>query len=84
MNNDKQITLEGNGVKFVVAYFPYRKKICLGIQEGNVLSKVATFNDEYSAALFLENMQRLMFLDDDNISEGVKKTIQEMKGTRNG
>ena len=77
------ITFEVNGVKLVVGYFPYRKKICLGIQEGNVLSKLATFNNEYCAALFIEAMQNMWRVDDEMVPESVRKTLEEMKRDKN-
>lgn len=50
---------------FGVMGMPYRKKPCLAIKEGNVCTKVASFNDEQSAEIFMDfvadffNVQRL-------------------------
>lgn len=43
-------------MKIFATYFPYRKKLCLGIYDcnRNVHVKVATFNNEKSAELFME------------------------------
>lgn len=40
--------------KFGMTHFPYRKKPCLYIQEKNVLTKVASFNNPESAELFMD------------------------------
>lgn len=39
-----------------VTYIPPRIKPCLAIQKGNVLTKVASFNDQYSATIFLDQL----------------------------
>ena len=39
---------------FGVMGMPYRKKPCLAIKEGNVCTKVASFNDEQSAEIFMD------------------------------
>ena len=43
-------------MKIFAMHFPYRKKIGLGIYDyhSNVFAKVATFNNEESAELFME------------------------------
>ena len=46
------ITREEKG--FGVMGMPYRKKPCLAIKEGNVYTKVASFNDERSAEIFMD------------------------------
>lgn len=47
-------------MKIVAMDFPYRKKKGLGIylSEGNALAKVATFNNEKSAELFMEYLAK--------------------------
>ncbi len=37
-----------------IAAMPYRKKLCLVVQEGNCLTKYATFNNDRSAYLFMD------------------------------
>ena len=37
-----------------VSTMPYRKKLCLVVEEGNALTKYATFNNEYSAYEFMD------------------------------
>lgn len=36
-----------------VATMPYRKKLCLVVEEGNTLTKYATFNNDESAYEFM-------------------------------
>lgn len=37
-----------------VSTMPYRKKLCLVVEEGNTLTKYATFNNEESAYAFMD------------------------------
>lgn len=46
--------------RLVVGHFPYKKKIYLGLEKGNVCYKIATFNHDYSANLFLKHMNKLV------------------------
>lgn len=39
---------------FGVMGMPYRKKPCLAIKEGNTYTKVASFNNEESAEIFMD------------------------------
>ena len=50
--------LERNGIRVAIGHFPYRKKPCLYIQEGNVATKVASFNSEETAEWFEDKMRR--------------------------
>lgn len=42
--------------EIVICSMPGRKKPCLGIQEGNVITKVASFNDEKGKNLFVDTL----------------------------
>lgn len=44
---------------FGIALMPERRKPCLCIQMGNVITKVASFNDYYSAKIFIDFMAEL-------------------------
>lgn len=37
-----------------VSDMPYRKKLCLVVEEGNMLTKYATFNNEEAAYQFMD------------------------------
>lgn len=37
-----------------ISTMPYRKKLCLVVEEGNALTKYATFNDEHAAYDFMD------------------------------
>ena len=37
-----------------VSEMPYRKKLCLVVEEGNTLTKYATFNNEGAAYMFMD------------------------------
>ena len=37
-----------------VSTMPYRKKLCLVVEEGNTLTKYATFNNEKAAYAFMD------------------------------
>lgn len=37
-----------------VSEMPYRKKLCLVVEEGNALTKYATFNNEEAAYMFMD------------------------------
>lgn len=39
---------------FGVMGMPYRKKPCLAVREGNAYTKVASFNNEQSAEIFMD------------------------------
>lgn len=60
MSDYKEIS-KGN-MKIVAMDFPYRKKKGLGIYlaEENVLAKVATFNNDKSAELFMEYLAKFV------------------------
>ena len=84
MRDDAQITIRMNGVKFYIGYFPYRKKICLGVWVDEcTLVKLATFNNEHSAGVFLEKLQELLGLKDDQINDTVREIIRDLKGEKN-
>lgn len=53
---NKYIEISTGNMKIFSMHFPYRKKIGLGIylEDGNRYAKVATFNNEKSAELFME------------------------------
>lgn len=46
-----------------VDVMPYRKKLCLVIQEGNCETKYATFNNDESAKEFMEKLAHMVNLD---------------------
>lgn len=50
------ITTRSGGRKLTigVSTMPYRKKLCLVIEEGNTLTKYATFNNEEAAYEFMD------------------------------
>lgn len=48
------LKIEKGDKAFGVMGMPYRKKPCLTIIEGNVYTKVASFNDEQSAEKFMD------------------------------
>lgn len=84
MRDDAQITIRMNGVKFYIGYFPYRKKICLGVWVDEcTLVKLATFNNEHSAGVFLEKLQELLGLKDDQINDTAREIIRDLKGEKN-
>ena len=56
-----------NGIGVCITYTPYRKKPCLCIEEGNTLTKVASFNNEESAKWFADKMEQFF---DGMIKEG--------------
>lgn len=43
-----------------IDYMPYRKKLCLVVQEGNVETKYATFNNDESAREFMLKLKKLL------------------------
>lgn len=45
-NGDRKLTIG-------VSTMPYRKKLCLVVEEGNTLTKYATFNNEEAAYMFM-------------------------------
>ena len=47
LNGDRKLTIG-------VSPMPYRKKLCLVVEEGNTLTKYATFNNEESAYAFMD------------------------------
>ena len=47
LNGDRKLTIG-------VSTMPYRKKLCLVVEEGNTLTKYATFNNEESAYAFMD------------------------------
>ena len=61
-----------------VEYMPPRIKPCLAIQKGNVLTKVASFNDQYSATIFLYQLadfvhaQRIDWVNDESLPVGMR------------
>ena len=84
MREDAQITIRMNGVKFYIGYFPYRKKICLGVWVDEcTLVKLATFNNEYSAGVFLEKLHEFLRLADDQINDTAREIIRDLKGEKN-
>lgn len=84
MRDDAEITIRMNGVKFYIGYFPYRKKICLGVWVDEcTLVKLATFNNEHSAGVFLEKLQELLGLKDDQINDTAREIIRDLKGEKN-
>lgn len=44
----------------VIDEFPNRKKLCLGILDGNKESKVATFNNDYSAWVVIKIISEML------------------------
>lgn len=46
-NGDRELTIG-------VSTMPYRKKLCLVVEEGNTLTKYATFNNEKAAYAFMD------------------------------
>lgn len=42
--------------EIVIAFMPGREKPCLGIREGNTITKVASFNDEDERDLFVNTL----------------------------
>ena len=50
------LTNTKTGVSIGVYDMPYRKKPCLAIREGNVLTKYASFNNELAAVEFMEKL----------------------------
>lgn len=50
------ITKRNNGKKMTigVSTMPYRKKLCLVVEEGNTLTKYATFNNDEAAYAFMD------------------------------
>lgn len=47
---------------FVSMHMPARKKPCLAVKEGNVFTKVASFNNEESAELFMNFVAEMFFI----------------------
>ena len=47
LNGDRKLTIG-------VSTMPYRKKLCLVVEEGNTLTKYATFNNEEAAYAFMD------------------------------
>lgn len=47
MNGDRKLTIG-------VSTMPYRKNLCLVVEEGNTLTKYATFNNEEAAYAFMD------------------------------
>lgn len=46
-----------------VDFMPYRKKLCLVIEEGNCETKYATFNNDESAKEFMKKLAEMVGLD---------------------
>ena len=46
-NGDRKLTIG-------VSTMPYRKKLCLVVEEGNTITKYATFNNEEAAYEFMD------------------------------
>lgn len=42
--------------EIVIAFMPGRKKPCLGIREGNTITKVASFNGENERGFFVDTL----------------------------
>lgn len=56
------IGFKSKNISICISHMPYRKKLCLSVLEGNVQTKVATFNDDESAQFFFNKMKQ--FLDE--------------------
>lgn len=54
MSRYDELKIEKGEKGFGMMGMPYRKKPCLVIKEGNVYTKVASFNDEQSAEVFMD------------------------------
>ena len=50
------LTNTKTGVSIGVYDMPYRKKPCLAIREGNVLTKYASFNNDFAAFEFMQKL----------------------------
>lgn len=50
------LTNKKTGVSIGVYYMPYRKKPCLAIREGSVLTKYASFNNDFAAFEFMQKL----------------------------
>ena len=48
-----------------VSHMPYRKKLCLTVDDGNVLIKYATFNNEESAEEFMRILAEFMGIENE-------------------
>lgn len=57
--------IEHNGVTVTVEHFPSYKKPALVVTEGNVMTKVASFDSENAAEWFLLKMQKLFNIGED-------------------
>lgn len=54
------IGIKGKNLTIGIAKLPERKKPCLVVCEGNVMTKVASFNDEESVRWFASKLEQLM------------------------
>lgn len=52
--------LTRNGIGVCISYMPNRKKPCLCVEEGNTLTKVASFNNEEAAKWFAEKIETML------------------------
>lgn len=57
------------GVRIGVMDMPYRKKSCLVVQEGNRVTKYASFNNDLSAVDFMEILARFMGVSDEEVTK---------------
>ena len=52
--NGYKTRIGNRSIAIGVSIMPYRKKLCLVVEEGNTLTKYATFNNEQSAYEFMD------------------------------
>ena len=62
--NNMILTNTNTGVSIGVYNMPYRKKPCLAIREGNVLTKYASFNNNFAAAEFMKKLRNFIGVED--------------------
>lgn len=70
-------------VAFGVMYFPERKKPCLVVKDKNVFTKVASFNNEESAIIFMNTVSKVFNIQEigwngDNIPLGLSLAYEDM------
>ena len=58
------LTNTSTDVSIGVYDMPYRKKPCLAIREGNVLTKYASFNNDLAATEFMEKLRNFIGIED--------------------
>lgn len=58
------LTNTSTDVSIGVYDMPYRKKPCLAIREGNVLTKYASFNNDLAATEFMEKLRNFIGVED--------------------